>query len=150
MTVTTGTAGTSAGTAKSRSPGRSLWALRVVAALHAVVLIFQPLFAGLYLDGDLDAIGTHGTNAHIVQVVCLVQVVAAGLYAWPGGGRLWPLAASAVLWFAEGTQIGMGYGRVLFAHVLLGASLVAAQVLFTVWVWRKGARKPRRRRRARR
>lgn len=147
MTVTTGTADTPADTVEPRRPRLSLWTLRLTATLHAFAVILQPLFAGMYLDGDLDAIVAHGWNAHIVELVSLVQVAVALLYAWPGGGRFWPAAASALLWFAEGMQVGMGYERVLVVHVLLGASILASQALFTMWVWRKAARAPRRRRR---
>jgi hypothetical protein len=133
----------------AREPRGSLWALRIIAVLHLAILALQPLLAGLYLDGDADAIGTHGINAHIVQTLCFAQIVAAIFYAWPGGGRIWPLVFSSGLWLAEGFQLGMGYARVLIVHILLGVGIVAAQSLFTVWTCRRAARVPRVRRKGR-
>lgn len=127
----------------ARGPRASLWALRITAVLHLVILALQPLLAGMYLDGDADAIGVHGINAHIVQALCFAQFVAAICYAWPGGGRIWPLVFSFALWWAEGLQLGMGYARVLIVHILLGVSIVATQSLFTVWTCRRAARVPR-------
>jgi hypothetical protein len=130
-----------------RGPRGSLWALRITAVLHLAVLVLQPLLAGMYLDGDADAIGVHGINAHIVQTLCFAQLVAAIFYAWPGGGRIWPLAFSGLLWFAEGFQLGMGYARILIVHILLGVGIIVAQSLVTVSTCRRSARTPRRGRR---
>ncbi|GAB3408647.1 hypothetical protein [Flindersiella endophytica] len=130
-----------------RGPRASLWALRVTAVLHLSILALQPLLAGMYLDGDVDAIELHGINAHIVQVLCFAQIVAAIFYAWPGGGRIWPLAFSSAWWFAEGVQLGMGYARILVVHILLGVTIVAGQALFAVWTCRRSARVPRKGRR---
>jgi hypothetical protein len=135
-----------AGTA-DRGPRGSLWALRITAVLHLAVLALQPLLAGMYLDGDADAIGFHGLNAHIVQVLCFAQFVAAIFYAWPGGGRIWPLAFSGGWWFVEGLQLGMGYARILIVHIILGVTIIAGQVLFTSWACRRAAREPRKGRR---
>jgi hypothetical protein len=128
-------------------PRASLWVLRITAVLHLAILALQPLLAGMYLDGDADAIGVHGINAHIVQLLCFAQIVAAIFYAWPGGGRAWPLVFSSVLWLAEGFQLGMGYARVLIVHILLGVAIVATQTLFTFWSCRQAARAPRKGRR---
>lgn len=130
-----------------KRPRGSLWALRITAVLHLAVLVLQPVLAGMYLDGDADAIETHGINAHIVQTICFVQLVAAIFYAWPGGGRIWPLAFSGGWWLLEGLQLGMGYARILVVHIVLGVTIVAGQAFFTFWSCRRTARQPRKGRR---
>jgi hypothetical protein len=132
-----------------RGPRGSLWALRITAVLHLAVLVLQPLLAGMYLDGDADAVEIHGINAHIVQLICFAQIVAAIFYAWPGGGRIWPLAYSGGWWFLEGFQLGMGYARILIVHILLGVTVVIGQAFFTAWTCRRAARQPRRGRKGR-
>lgn len=129
----------------ARRPRGSLWALRITAVLHLAVLALQPVLAGMYLDGDADAVEIHGINAHVVQLLCFAQFVAAIFYAWPGGGRIWPLAFSGGWWFLEGLQLGMGYGRILVVHIVLGVTIVAGQAFFTAWSFRQAARRPRNR-----
>lgn len=124
-------------------PRASLWFLRTTAVLHATAVVLQPVLAGMYLGGDVDAIGMHGVNASLVNVLALTQIVATVGYAWPGGGRVWPLAASVAIFMAEGFQIGMGYSSNLPVHVPLGVTIVVSQVLLTVWVLRPAAKAPR-------
>ena len=49
-----------------RGPGASLQVLRVVAVLHSLAFLGQPVFAGGYLMGDVDALALHDANAFII------------------------------------------------------------------------------------
>src|SRR5919107_818315 len=93
-------AGTSAPPGAGR---RSLLVLRVVAVLHAVVMLAQPVLAGRYLDGAV-------------------------VFAWRGHGRRWPIWLSLAVAVGVEVQVGFGYASLLVVHVPLGVSLIVAQV----------------------
>ncbi|MFG1920350.1 hypothetical protein [Cryptosporangium sp. NPDC048952] len=112
----------------------TLWLFRLSLTVHALCVLAQPVFAGLYLDGSYDAIGVHSLNGSILPASGMV-VGAAALAFWIAGGAGWPLLAYAVLWLAEGFQIGMGYARVLAVHIPLGVTIVVLTVWLTIWVW---------------
>ncbi|HEX6338954.1 MAG TPA: hypothetical protein VFZ85_18520 [Jiangellaceae bacterium] len=124
-------------------PRATLSVLRATAVLHAMAVVLQPVLAGMYLGGDVDAIGVHGGNASLVTTLAFVQVLAAILYVWPGGGRLWPLGVSVAVFMAEVVQIGMGYSANLPIHIPLGVTIIVSQWLLTVWALRSGAKAPR-------
>lgn len=119
--------------------------LRGVVLLHLLCVVGQPILAGVFLDGEFDALVLHGLNAGIVTTLGMVLVPVTLLYWLPGGGRGWPVLAAIALFFAEGAQSGFGYARLLGLHVPLGVAIVTGSVLFTVWVFGAGARQPRRR-----
>jgi hypothetical protein len=125
-------------------PRATLWLLRVVALLHAGLVVGQPVLAGIYLSGRFDALATHSLNAGLVILTCMWQFVAAVLYVLPGRGRGWPVLVTALLFFGEGIQTGMGYAGKLAVHLPLGVAVVTAQVVFVVWLFRSGARRSRR------
>lgn len=120
-------------TAARTGPRKTLWTLRITAILTTIATMAQPVLAGYYLDGSVNAIQWHETNAHIVQGLGFIQLIVALLYWKPGGGRGWPLLFNVLLWFAVGFQIGMGYGNALGIHAPLGVLIAVLQVGFTVW-----------------
>jgi hypothetical protein len=140
MTVT---ATAAASTATPAGPRRTLAVLRVLAVLHSVFIVVQPTLAGMYLDGDVDALDLHEINASIVSGLGFLQLVAAIVYVWAGRGRAWPLWASLALVLAEQVQTGLGYEGLVAIHVPLGVSVVAMQLLLMVWLFRAGARRRR-------
>src|SRR3954451_8081269 len=141
-----------AGTASPPRAGRrSLLALRVVAVLHAVVMLAQPVLAGRYLDGAVDAIALHRENATVVAVLDAAQLICAVVFAWKGRGRRWPIWASLAVAVGVEVQVGFGSASLLVVHVPLGVSLIVAQVVTVVWLFRDAttiARPVRRRRTA--
>ncbi|GAA2756726.1 hypothetical protein [Actinopolymorpha rutila] len=129
--------------APAGGPRATLWLLRLVALVHAGLVVGQPVLAGIYLSGRFDALATHSLNAGLVILACMVQFGAALVYVWPGRGRGWPALVTAMLFFAEGIQTGMGYAGKLAVHVPLGVAVVTTQVVLVVWLFRAGARRPR-------
>lgn len=130
-------------TEETRSgPRLPLWSLRVAATVHLVVVLAQPVLAGLFLTGDVDAITAHGTVGGVLAVVTLVLIGATLAYVLRRG-RLWVLPAVVALFLAVGIQIGLGYSRTLAVHVPLGVAIVAASLLLAVWVWTPAAARPR-------
>jgi hypothetical protein len=126
-----------------RRPRASLQVLRVVAVLHSLAFLAQPVFAGEYLMGDVDSLALHTINAVVVTALDVIQFVCAVVYFWAGRGRAWPIWASLAIALAVEVQVGMGFERVLVVHLPLGVSLAVGQVLVTVWLFRAGAATPR-------
>ncbi|MDQ0379706.1 hypothetical protein [Amycolatopsis thermophila] len=124
-------------------PRRTLAALRVVTSLHVVAVVVQPVLAGEYLAGDIDALGLHELNSMIVSGLGVVQVIAAVVYVWAGHGRFWPLAASVAIALVEQVQSGFGYEGDVAVHIPLGVVVVATQSLLTVWLFRDSAARRR-------
>lgn len=125
-----------------RVPAGALWALRAALLLHAVDAVLQPILIGGYLDGAYDLVGIHGLNGSLLLLLCLLSGLAALAY-WLTGGRAWLTPVLAILWFAEGFQLGMGYARVLSLHIPLGVAIVALAVAVAGWAWTPRARVPR-------
>jgi hypothetical protein len=126
-----------------KGPGVTLVLLRSMLVLHAAAVVAQPVMAGMYLNGEVDAMNVHSPIGSTLWMITMLQVVVAGLYWRPGGGRLWPALATVVLFFAEFTQMTLGHTRTLAVHVPLGVSIVTGVVLFTVWSFTPAARRPR-------
>ena len=127
-----------------RGPRRTLGVLRVLAVLHSLSAIGQPMLAGIYLDGDVDALLLHEINSMAVSGLGVAQLVAAIVYVWAGRGRAWPLWASLGIVLAEQGQTGFGYEGLVAIHVPLGVSIIATQILLTVWLFRASAGRSRR------
>jgi hypothetical protein len=119
----------------TRRPRTSLWALRLLITAHLLMVLAQPVLAGMFLTGDVDAIAMHGLNASLLLLVALVVIAVAVAYVLGGRGALWVLPIGVLLFLADGFQIGAGYTRQLELHVPLGVVIVTTSVLLTAWVW---------------
>jgi hypothetical protein len=129
--------------APTRRPRVSLWTLRFLLTGHLVAVLAQPVLAGRYLTGDVDAIKVHGLVGSLLSLVAMTLIAGAIAYVLGGRGRLWVLPVTVLLFLAEGFQIGMGYSRQLQLHVPLGVAIVVAAVLLAAWVWTPSAARPR-------
>ncbi len=118
--------------------------MRFLLTGHLVAVLAQPVLAGRYLTGDVDAIEVHGLVGSLLALVAMALIAGALAYVVGGRGRLWVLPVSVLLFLAEGFQIGMGYSRQLQLHVPLGVAIVVAAVLLAAWVWTPSAGCPRR------
>jgi hypothetical protein len=121
----------------------TLWTLRFLLTGHLVAVLAQPVLAGSYLTGDVDAITVHGLVGSLLSLVAMALIAAAVAYVLAGRGRLWVLPVTVLLFLAEGLQIGMGYSRALQVHVPLGVAIVVAAVLLAAWVWTPSAARAR-------
>lgn len=113
----------------------TLWLLRLVAGVQAVLLVGQPLLAGRFLDGDYPSLARHGNNGLILMGVAWLVVVAAVLAWRPGRLPGWPVPLAVAAAFLMPVQLGMGHARFLAVHLLLGVSLVAAGAVVALWAW---------------
>ncbi|GAA1433289.1 hypothetical protein GCM10009616_24920 [Microlunatus lacustris] len=121
--------------------GVLLGLFRVLALLHAVLALAQPVSIGLYLDGRYGLLQVHQAAAGLLVLAALTLGVVALGYVL-GGGRLWALGC-VPLFLAEGIQTGMGYSRSLSVHVPLGVAVVALAVVVAVLAWTPAAGRPR-------
>ncbi|MCE0765243.1 hypothetical protein LWC35_20395 [Pseudonocardia kujensis] len=128
----------------TRRPRATLWILRVLLTVHVLAVLGQPVLAGLYLSGDVDAITVHGIVGSALAGLGLVLIGGAAAYVLVGRGRWWVLAAAVLLFFAEGLQVGFGYARELDLHVPLGVLIVTVSILLAAWIWTPAARRGRR------
>lgn len=127
----------------TRRPGVSLWLLRAALTVHLLLVLAQPVLAGLFLTGDVDAIGVHGAVGIGVAAVGLVVAGVALGYVLRGRGPVWVLVVAVLLPVAAGTQIHAGFTRDLALHVPLGVAVVTTAVLLAVWVWTPSAGRAR-------
>ena len=115
---------------------KSLAALRLVAATHAIAICLQPVVAGVYLNGSGGALRIHEPVGMAVATIAIVQLLVATIW-WRSGGRLLAPAVTLLITLGEGFQVAMGYTRQLAIHIPLGIALVASAVAFAVWTTRQ-------------
>ena len=114
---------------------RPAWQVfRGVLTLHLIAIIGQPVFAGVYLSGDFDALSWHQTGADIVTGIGYAQLIVA-IVVWRRLRVLWPLTASAGVAVAETLQYYAGIHGPLWLHIPLGVMIVAAVVVQFIGAW---------------
>jgi hypothetical protein len=118
--------------------------LRILALLHALATVLQPILAGSYLSGSIDSLALHEMNAHVVTLFAMLLFVAGLVYAIAGRGRWWVAFAPIGMFVLEFVQEIFGYTQSLAVHIPLGVTVVLINVLFAIWTFTSGARKTRR------
>lgn len=107
---------------------------RGLVSAHVLAIVGQPVFAGVYLTGDFDALLWHSVGANVVTSIGYVQLVVA-VVIWVRQRRPWPCLATAGVVGAETVQYFAGLEGALWLHVPLGVMTVAALVVQFVAVW---------------
>jgi hypothetical protein len=121
----------------------TLWIVRAVVSVHLAAALAQPVLAGIYLTGDLDAIVAHAAVAGVVLLVDVVLLAVTVVHAVAGRGPWWLPAVVLGFVVAVVTQIALGAARALGGHVPLGVAIVAASVVLALWAWGPGSRRGR-------
>jgi hypothetical protein len=99
-------------------------ALRVVAVLHALSFLLQPIMAGFFLSGQDEAIDMHTTNAMILLTLCLVMTALA-FPVWRRGRVPRPVFTTAAgLLVAETVQAIAGFSHIMWLHIPLGVIMM--------------------------
>jgi hypothetical protein len=109
---------------------------RAVVSAHVVAIAGQPVFAGVYLTGDFDALRWHVLGADVVSFVGYLQVIVA-VAVWVRLRAAWPFLTTAAVVAAETVQYFAGLDGALWLHLPLGVLTVAGLVLQFVAVWRR-------------
>ncbi|MFF4398733.1 hypothetical protein [Streptomyces sp. NPDC001480] len=110
--------------------------LRTVVSAHTVAVFGQPVFAGVYLSGDYDALRRHAVGANVVTSIGYVQLIVA-IVIWARLRRAWPFAATLALVAAETVQYFAGMDGALWLHLPLGVLTIVALTVLFIAVWRQ-------------
>jgi uncharacterized membrane protein (UPF0182 family) len=127
-----------------RRPRITLWVLRFLLTAHVLAVLAQPVLAGRYLVGDVDAMRVHGVIGSTLALVAMILMAGALAYVVAARSRLWLLPVVVLVFLGEGFQIGSGYDRLLAVHLPLGVAIAVVAVLLAAWVWTPYAAGPRR------
>lgn len=124
-------------------PGWAVWSLRGLVTVVMLLVLVQPVLAGLFVTGDVGMLDLHSITASFLVVVVFLQIVAAILVWRPGRGPAWPIAASIAAFVLVELQSGLGYARVVAMHIPLGVLLFGLSVAFLIAVWSPRLRRRR-------
>ncbi|MFC4630870.1 hypothetical protein ACFO6V_21670 [Promicromonospora alba] len=129
-------AGTKPGSEPRIEPGTRPvgWVLRAVVSAHLIAIIGQPVFAGVYLTGDFEALSRHAVGADVVTTIGYVQLIV-GIVLWVLLRRAWPFCTTLVVVVAETVQYFAGLEGALWLHIPLGVLTVAGLVVQFIAVW---------------
>ena len=130
-------------TGASRRPRVSLWLLRVLLSAQVVTAVLQPLLAGMFLGGDVDAIVWHRVVGGLMTLLGIVVAVVSLCYVLAGDGRRWLLPVAAAAAILDVVQLGLGFGGSVRAHVPLGVAAVAVAAGLACWAWTPAAGRAR-------
>jgi len=120
--------------------GWAAWLLRVVVLLTTILVLLQPVLAGMFVTGNVTFLNLHSAGAVFVVLLTLIQIVAA-ILAWrPGRARAWPIWASVGFLVLVIAQMALGYTRERALHIPIGAILFAVILVILVGVWSRSFR----------
>jgi glucose dehydrogenase len=131
----------SAGHAPRVSPGLPLLALRYLALLSTLNVIYQGATAGRVLMKSHEALALHEAGAVVIHVLTGLTMITAALLWRSSRGSLWPTALAAVVFVATFVQALTGHGTTLYIHVPLALLILLGSALLLSWSW-FGARRP--------
>ena len=127
-------------TTPGSSAQRPLVALRVLAVLSTVELLYQFATAGRILMQSEEAVEWHGGGAIALHVLTGLLTLAAVWYARVTRGPWWPAAVSGVVFAASFVEASLGHEESLWIHVPLALVLTVGIVWVTAWSFTSGAR----------
>ncbi|WP_158102459.1 hypothetical protein [Streptomyces africanus] len=107
---------------------------RAAVTVHTVAAFGQPVFAGVYLTGEIGGLDWHARGADLVFSLGLLQA-AVGAAAWARMRRWWPIAVSVLIVAAETGQYMAGLSGLLWVHLPLGVMIIAALAVLSAAVW---------------
>lgn len=112
------------------------WVMRAVVTAHAIAIFGQPVFAGVYLSGDYDALRLHAAGANAVTSIGYVQLIVA-IVLLVRTHRAWPFAPTLGLVAAETVQYFAGMDGALWLHIPLGVATVVGLAVMFIDIWRR-------------
>jgi hypothetical protein len=117
--------------------GNALISLKIVAVVHLCAVALQPVLAGQYFSGHLEALVVHGVLGETAGWLGITQAVLAVLCARHRTLNRSAAGAFLGICILDGIQIHAGHAKALALHVPLGTALLALSLLLTVWLWRQ-------------
>jgi hypothetical protein len=107
---------------------------RAAVTVHTVAALGQPVFAGVYLTGEIGGLDWHARGADVVFSLGLLQA-AVGAVASARMRRRWPVTVSVLIVAAEAGQYMAGLSGLLWVHLPLGVMIIAALAVSSAAVW---------------
>ena len=123
----------------SRTTG-ALQALRVLAVLSTLGLLYQAATAGrILMPTSGEAEEWHGGGAIALHVLTGLLTLAAFWYRRTSGGPWWPTVLGGVVFVATFVEASYGHGDSLWIHVPLALVLTVGTVWVTAWSFTRTA-----------
>jgi hypothetical protein len=119
--------------------GTALKPLKIVAVVHLCAVALQPVLAGQYFSGHIEALVVHGVLGETAGWLAITQALLAILCARYKSLNRSAAGAFVGICILDGIQIHAGHAKALALHVPLGTALFALSLLLTVWLWRRPA-----------
>jgi hypothetical protein len=104
-------------------------ALRVIAVLHALSLVMQPILAGFFLSGHDNLIDMHSLNGMLLVLLSLLQTVLAVLLWRRNVVRRQIFTQALVILVLEVVQLTVGFSHMLWIHIPLGTLLMVGTAM---------------------
>ena len=123
----------------SRATG-ALQAVRVLAVLSTLGVLYQAATAGQILMQNEEAEEWHGGGAIALHVLTGLLTLAAFWYRRTSGGPWWPTVLSGVVFVATFVEATFGHGNSLYIHVPLALVLTVGTVWATAWSFLRSPR----------
>jgi predicted secreted protein len=112
-----------------------LFALRTLAMLSTLSVLFQGLTAGELLMRSHTARDLHETGAIVLHVLTGLTMVAAAVYWRATRAGLWTTVLAAVVFGVTFVQASFGHDRTLYIHVPLALLLLLGAAWVLAWSW---------------
>lgn len=109
--------------------------LKITSLVLMLAYLWQPATAGLLVTGRVGFVTWHDVGAGVALVAAIVQVVAAILLRWPGGGTWRPIIGASAQTVLIVVQMVLGGSRQFAIHFPLGVALFGGGLMFFVMVW---------------
>lgn len=121
-------------------PRRGRWSLtllRILASVWLLQVAAQVVLAAGFIGGDIGAFHAHSRNGGLLVLLPMLMTAVAMVHAVTAR-RWWPAPVCVAVFLTTGSQIGLGHGRVIGAHIVLGATLLTISTLLAIALWRAG------------
>lgn len=118
-----------------RVPGWVAWSFRVLTLLTAGLVLLQPVWAGLFVTGDVRMLGMHSAGHVFISLTLILQIVAAVLVWRPGRGPSWPIWTTVGMFLLVGLQAGFGYARIIALHIPVGVLIFGLALVMLTSAW---------------
>ncbi|HZE37576.1 MAG TPA: hypothetical protein VE172_02090 [Stackebrandtia sp.] len=112
------------------------WSAFTTAALVLATVVAQPVWAGLFLTGDIGMLAAHQQGANLATLVLVVDLVLRILWWSPCRGPALGVWLNLALTAALYIQYVLGQDRLLQFHFPLGVGLSLLSAWLVVHSWR--------------
>ncbi|WP_134322036.1 hypothetical protein [Cumulibacter soli] len=113
----------------------AIWAFRLIATVFALLVMTQPIWIGLFLQGEFDQLAVHRAVGGAAIAATWLVFAGAVAIGWLARLGWWPAALSVGMFFALAGQFVVGMQRATALHIPLGVVLIGIAGALAVWSW---------------